>query len=76
MRWRPARIRFIPPDHLLRDVLETCGSFGEARHRLETTPVARPVIFTLAGCRRGERCVIERTEQGFESRDQDTGGGQ
>jgi hypothetical protein len=68
-----ARIRFIPPDHLLRDVLETCGSFGEARHRLETTPVARPVIFTLAGCRRGERCVIERTEQGFESRGQDTG---
>ncbi len=68
-----ARIRFIPPDHLLRDVFETCGSFGEARHRLETTPVARPVIFTLAGCRRGERCVIERTEQGFESRDDDTG---
>jgi hypothetical protein len=58
-----ARIRFIPPDHLLREVLETCSTFAEARHRLETTPVARPVIFTLAGCRRGERCVIERTEQ-------------
>jgi hypothetical protein len=56
-----AGIRFIPPDHLLRDVFETCRSFGEARHRLETTPVARPVIYTLAGCRRGERCVIERT---------------
>ena len=67
------RIRFIPPDHLLREVFETCGSFSEARHRLETTPVARPVIYTLAGCRRGERCVIERTEQGFESRDEDTG---
>jgi len=67
------RIRFIPPDHLLRDVFETCGSFSEARRRLETAPVARPVIFTLAGCRRGERCVIERTEQGFESRDEDTG---
>jgi hypothetical protein len=68
-----ACIRFIPPDHLLRDVFETCRSFGEARRRLETTPVARPVIYTLAGCRRGERCVIERTEQGFESRDEDTG---
>jgi hypothetical protein len=67
------RIHFTPPDHLLRDVFETCGSFGEARHRLETTPVARPVIYTLAGCRRGERCVIERTELGFESRDDDTG---
>jgi len=67
------RIRFIPPDHLLREVLETCGSFAEARHRLETTPVARPVIYTLAGCRPGERCVIERTEQSFESREEDTG---
>ncbi|HEY2231454.1 MAG TPA: hypothetical protein VGI22_27705 [Xanthobacteraceae bacterium] len=67
------RIRFIPPDHLLREVFETCGSFGEARHRLETTPVARPVIYSLAGCRRGERCVIERTEQSFESREDDTG---
>ena len=67
-----ARIRFIPPDHLLREVLETCSTFAEARHRLETTPVARPVIYTLAGCRRGERCVIERTEQGFETREQDT----
>jgi hypothetical protein len=67
------RIRFIPPDHLLRQVFETCGSFSEARHRLETTPVARPVIYTLAGCRAGERCVIERTEQGCESREEDTG---
>jgi len=67
------RIRFIPPDHLLRAVFETCGSFSEARHRLETTPVARPVIYTLAGCRPGERCVIERTEQGCESREDDTG---
>jgi hypothetical protein len=68
-----ARIRYIPPDHLLRQVFESCRSFGEARHRLETTPVARPVIYTLAGCGRDERCVIERTEQGFESRDEDTG---
>ena len=68
-----ARLRFIPPDHLLREVLETCETFADARHRLETTPVARPVIYTLAGCRPGERCVIERTEQGFESREDDTG---
>jgi hypothetical protein len=68
-----SRIRFIPPDHLLREVFETCASFEAARHRLETTPVARPVIYALAGCRRGERCVIERTEQSFESRDEDTG---
>ena len=31
------------------------------------------MIYTLAGCRRGERCVIERTEQDFASREEDTG---
>jgi hypothetical protein len=65
-------IRFRPPDHLLREVFETCRDFGEARRQLETVPVARPVIFTLIGCARGERCVIERTEQGFASRTEDT----
>jgi hypothetical protein len=65
-------IRFRPPDHLLREVFETCRDFGEAKHRLETVPVARPVIFTLIGCERGERCVIERTEEGFASRVEDT----
>ncbi len=39
---------------------------------LETTPIARPVIYTLVGCKAGERCVIERTEQGCNSRDEDT----
>ena len=28
------------------------ATIGEAQHMLETTPIARPVIFTLAGCRR------------------------
>jgi hypothetical protein len=66
-------IRSIPPDHLLREVFETCKTFGEAKHRLETTPVARPVIYALVGCDHGERCVIERTQDGFASRDYDTG---
>ena len=61
-----------PPDHLLRNVFETCTTFAEAKHRLETTPVARPVIYTLAGCHPGERCVIERTQEGFCSRSCDT----
>jgi hypothetical protein len=61
-------IRHLPPDHLLREVFETSASYADARHRLETTPVARPVIYVLAGCRRGERCVIERTENGFVTR--------
>lgn len=69
---RTWRVRHMPPDQLLRHVFETCGSFADARRTLETTPVARPVIFTLAGCKRGERCVIERTEDGFLTREDDT----
>lgn len=66
-------LRSIPPDHLLREVFETCRTYGEAKDRLETTPIARPVIYVLVGCARGERCVIERTQDGFASRDHDTG---
>jgi hypothetical protein len=64
--WR--NIRHIPPDQLLRAAFEECKSFAEARRRLETTPIARPVIFTLAGIRADEQCVIERTEEGFLTR--------
>jgi len=69
---RTWRIRHTPPDHLLRAVFETAKSYGEAKHRLEITPVARPVIYTLVGCERGERCVIERTEDSFQTRNEDT----
>lgn len=50
----------VPPEHLLRHVFETCATFDEALHLLETTPLARPVLFTLVGCRPGERAVVER----------------
>ena len=52
----------LPPEHLLRHVFETCASFDEARHLLETAPVARPVLFLLVGTKPGERIVIEREE--------------
>jgi hypothetical protein len=67
------KTRFAPPDHLLREVFEVARDFREARTRLEQTPIARPVIYTLAGCKAGERCVIERTETTFRSREVDTG---
>jgi hypothetical protein len=57
---------------LLRHVFETCATFDDAKVKLETTPVARPVIYTLAGCERGERCVIERTEDTHLTRTEDT----
>ena len=65
-------VRHIPPDQLLRRVFETCRTFEEARQQLESVPVARPVIFTLVGCVSGERCVIERTEEGATTRMSDT----
>ena len=67
-----ARIDDIPPDQLLRHVFEICADYGSARRMLETTPVARPVIYMLIGCAPHEACVIERTETGFVTREDDT----
>ena len=65
--------RAIPPNQLLRQVFEQAASYDDAKRMLETTPVARPVIYTLAGCKPGERCTIERTEDGFNTRTDDHG---
>jgi hypothetical protein len=68
--WR--RSDLMPPDQLLRRTFELCRDFAAARRMLETTPVARPVIYVLAGCAAGERCVIERTETDFVTREDET----
>lgn len=68
--WR--KVRHIPPDQLLRRVFVDADGFASARAILETTPIARPVIFTLVGCAPGERCVIERTEEHHATRSEDT----
>jgi hypothetical protein len=62
----------MPPDQLLRQTFELCADFAAARRMLATTPVSRPVIYVLVGCAAGERCVIERTETGFVTREHDT----
>lgn len=49
-----------PPEHSLRIAFETCATFDEACRFLETTPVARPVLFLVVGCASGERVLIER----------------
>ena len=56
-----------------REVFESCMTLERRGIGVETTPIARPVIYTLAGCHPGERCVIERTPDGFSSRTHDTG---
>ncbi|MBN9089027.1 MAG: hypothetical protein J0J01_19135 [Reyranella sp.] len=66
------RARALPPEHLLRQVFDTCRSFDEALFLLETAPVARPVLFTLVGCRPGERLVIERGGAGSRTYRDDT----
>ncbi|HXD13900.1 MAG TPA: hypothetical protein VNU65_06955 [Xanthobacteraceae bacterium] len=62
----------MPPDQLLRQAFELCGTYAEARRMLERTSVARPVIYTLVGCAADERCVIERTETDFLTREEET----
>jgi hypothetical protein len=59
----------MPPDQLLRQTFEACADYAAARRMLETVPVARPVIYTLVGRAANERCVIERTETGFVTRE-------
>lgn len=66
------KIRHIPPDQLLRQTFEVCDTYRAARRMLEMTPVARPVIYTLIGCESDERCVIERCEDSFVTREDET----
>jgi len=65
--------RHMPPDQLLRHVFETALDFATARRLLETTPIARPVIYTIAGRAPGECCVIERTIDGYTTSTENTG---
>jgi hypothetical protein len=65
-----ANIRHMPPDQLLRQVFEICETYAAAKSVLENMPVARPVIYTLIGCAPGERCVIERTENDYVTREE------
>jgi hypothetical protein len=62
----------LPPEHLLRQAFETCTTFEQAHRLLETTPVARPVLFLLVGCKPGERVVIERDGETARTYWQDT----
>jgi hypothetical protein len=68
--WRSGGL--MPPDQLLRQTFELCPNFAAARHMLERVPVSRSVIYVLVGCAPGERCVIERTETGFATREHET----
>jgi hypothetical protein len=48
--------------HVLRQSFERCDSFAAAKRFLTEQPIALPAIYSLAGTRADEACVIERTE--------------
>ena len=58
------RRREMPPMHLLRQVMESCAGYRDAKLALTHGPLAIGGLFTLAGTRPGEGCVIERTPFG------------
>lgn len=59
----------LPPAHLLRMVFENALTYEQAKEMLCTTPVAIPVIYTLAGVAPHEGCVIERLENAYAVRE-------
>jgi hypothetical protein len=59
----------MPPAFLLRQVFETARDYASAKEMLCRSPVAVPVIYTLAGTRVQEGCVIERVENDFALRE-------
>jgi hypothetical protein len=50
----------LTPAHLLRQVFEQASDFREAKSMLAKISMALPTIYTLAGIRPDEACVIER----------------
>jgi len=50
------------PSHLLREVFENAPTYSEAKRMLIETPVSSPAIYSLAGLKPHETCVIERRE--------------
>jgi hypothetical protein len=63
--WLSARAKVWRRPHptaswLLRRVFETAPDYAAARAMLRDSPLAAGAIFTLAGARAGESCVIER----------------
>lgn len=51
------------PSFLLRHVLETCSTYGQAVSMLRNTRLAAATFFTVCGAEPGQACVIERTRE-------------
>ncbi|GEJ56175.1 hypothetical protein AMYX_09160 [Anaeromyxobacter diazotrophicus] len=54
----------LPVAWAVREALERSGSFADAVERLRAAPLLAPALLALAGPRRGEAVVVERTPRG------------
>ena len=62
-----------PVSFLLRNALEKAESFKEAKHILETTPIASDCLILLSGTQESEMVVVERTPRRYATRTSDEG---
>ncbi len=62
----------IPISFVIRDVLETCESFSEAKVTLENIPIICDCLLLLSGTKSNEKVVIERTPKRVATRVSDT----
>lgn len=60
-----------PISFLLRDVLEQCNTYEEAKEILETTTIASDCLLLLSGTKETEKVVIERTPKRYATRTSD-----
>lgn len=53
------------PTALLREVAEDCKHYYDALYKLKTTPLNCGALFVLAGTKKGEAALIERTPRSY-----------
>lgn len=63
----------LPVSFLLRDILDSCSSFQQAKEKLEETTIASDCLILLSGIRKNEMVVIERTPKRFATRTSQNG---
>lgn len=63
-RFKTYKTGAVPAPFLLRKVFDECASYDEAVEMLSNTMISAPTIFTIAGVKDGEACVIERDREG------------
>lgn len=58
----------VPVSFLLRDVLDACTDYDEAKEKLESTIIASDCLILLSGIREHEMVVVERSPKRFATR--------